>query len=126
VGILHEINSDESTVSLENVRSFGTEGRKGKPEEEVAPSEQLYEYIVFRGTDVKDLRIEEPGPIKETKPPAIPDDPAIVGVSLSHTLYACWVAGHSMPVLMMKHSGCKFFVLSEAQNIMLIFPLPSF
>lgn len=69
-------------MSLENVKSFGTEGRKGKPEEEVAPSEQLYEYIVFRGTDVKDLRIEEgPGPVKENKPPAMPNDPAILGVS---------------------------------------------
>lgn len=63
--------------------SFGTEGRKGRPEEEIAPAEQIYEYIVFRGSDVKDLRIEEtPGPQKENKPPAMPDDPAIVGVSL--------------------------------------------
>ncbi|KAF4970473.1 hypothetical protein FSARC_2492 [Fusarium sarcochroum] len=79
VGTLHEINSDESTVSLENVRSFGTEGRKGRPEEEIAPSDQVYEYIVFRGSDVKDLRIEEHPNIKENKPPAVPDDPAIVG-----------------------------------------------
>ncbi|UKZ73360.1 hypothetical protein TrVFT333_001006 [Trichoderma virens FT-333] len=79
VGTLHEINSDESTVSLENVRSFGTEGRRGRPEEEIAPSDQVYEYIVFRGSDVKDLRIEEHPAIKENKPPAMPDDPAIVG-----------------------------------------------
>ncbi|KJK82171.1 hypothetical protein H634G_02364 [Metarhizium anisopliae BRIP 53293] len=78
-GTLHEINSDESTVSLENVRSFGTEGRRGRPEEEISPSDQVYEYIVFRGSDVKDLRIEEHPGIKETKPPAMPDDPAIVG-----------------------------------------------
>lgn len=84
VGTLHEINSDESTVSLENVRSFGTEGRKGRPEEEIASSDQVYEYIVFRGSDVKDLRIEEHPGIKENKPPAaMPDDPAIVGVSLT-------------------------------------------
>lgn len=81
VGVLHEINSDESTVSLENVRSFGTEGRKGRPEEEVGPSDQVYEYIVFRGSDVKDLRIEEHPGIKENKPPAMPDDPAIVGAT---------------------------------------------
>jgi hypothetical protein len=80
-GTLHEINSDESTVSLENVRSYGTEGRRGRPEEEVGPSDQVYEYIVFRGSDVKDLRIEEHPSIKENKPPAMPDDPAIVGVS---------------------------------------------
>lgn len=82
VGILHEINSSDSTVSLENVRSFGTEGRKGDVSEEVAPSDQVYEYIVFRGSDVKDLRIEEgPGSVKENKPPAVPNDPAILGVS---------------------------------------------
>ncbi|KAI0407802.1 Scd6-like Sm domain-containing protein [Xylaria palmicola] len=79
-GILHEINSEESTVSLENVKSFGTEGRRGNPAEEVAASEQIYEYIVFRGSDVKDLRIEQaPAPPKENQPPAVPDDPAIVG-----------------------------------------------
>lgn len=79
VGTLHEINSDESTVSLENVRSFGTEGRKGAPDDEIAPSDQVYEFIVFRGSDVKDLRIEEHPGIKENKPPTVPDDPAIVG-----------------------------------------------
>ncbi|KAI1461226.1 Scd6-like Sm domain-containing protein [Annulohypoxylon moriforme] len=79
-GILHEINSEESTVSLENVKSFGTEGRKGNPDEEIAPSDQVYEYIVFRGSDVKDLRIEQaPAPPKENQPPKVPDDPAIVG-----------------------------------------------
>ncbi|KAL8974069.1 MAG: hypothetical protein Q9197_001688 [Variospora fuerteventurae] len=78
VGTLHEINSDNSTVALENVVSWGTEGRD--PENEVPPSDTVYEYIVFRGSDVKDLRIEEPP--KENKPPRapqVPDDPAILG-----------------------------------------------
>ena len=83
VGTLHEINSDESTVSLENVRSFGSEGRKGNPDEEIAASDQVYEYIVFRGSDVKDLRIEEQPTGKENQPAAMPNDPAIVGVSPS-------------------------------------------
>ncbi|KAI0484459.1 Scd6-like Sm domain-containing protein [Xylariaceae sp. FL0804] len=79
-GILHEINSDQSTVSLENVKSFGTEGRRQNPDEEIAPSDQIYEYIVFRGSDVKDLRIEQtPAAPKENQPPKVPDDPAIVG-----------------------------------------------
>ncbi|KAL2265262.1 hypothetical protein VTJ83DRAFT_6362 [Remersonia thermophila] len=79
-GTLHSINSDDSTVSLENVRSFGTENRKTNPDEFVPPSDQIYEYIVFRGTDVKDLRIEEgPAPVKEEKPPVMPNDPAILG-----------------------------------------------
>ncbi|RYP01689.1 hypothetical protein DL764_006152 [Monosporascus ibericus] len=78
-GVLHEINSEESTVSLENVTSFGTEGRRGNPDEEIPPADQVYEYIVFRGSDVKDLRIETPAPPKENKPPKMPDDPAILG-----------------------------------------------
>ncbi|KAI8625440.1 Scd6-like Sm domain-containing protein [Xylariaceae sp. FL1651] len=79
-GVLHEINSEESTVSLENVKSYGTEGRRGNPADEIAASEQIYEYIVFRGSDVKDLRIEQaPAAPKENQPPQVPDDPAIVG-----------------------------------------------
>lgn len=81
VGTLHEINSESSTVALEQVTSYGTEGRRGNPADEVAASNELYEYIVFRGSDVKDLRIEEAP--KETKPPPpqVPNDPAILGVS---------------------------------------------
>lgn len=79
VGTLVEINSEASTVSLDNVRSFGTEGRKGG-KDEYPPSDVIYEQIVFRGSDVKDLRIEEQ--IKEKAPPAMPQDPAIIGVSL--------------------------------------------
>ncbi|KAI4185482.1 MAG: hypothetical protein L6R41_004122 [Letrouitia leprolyta] len=78
VGTLHEINSDNSTVALENVVSWGTEGRD--PDNEVPPSDTVYEYIVFRGSDVKDLRIEEPPKEnKPPKPPQVPDDPAILG-----------------------------------------------
>ncbi|KAF2182836.1 hypothetical protein K469DRAFT_728429 [Zopfia rhizophila CBS 207.26] len=78
VGTLVEINSEQSTVSLDNVRSFGTEGRRGG-KDEYAPSDAVYEQIVFRGSDVKDLRIEEPAQPKPAQPP-MPDDPAIIGV----------------------------------------------
>ena len=83
MGTLHEINSENSTVALENVTSYGTEGRKNKPDEEIPPSDNVYEYIVFRGSDVKDLRIEEAPAAKENKPPQVPNDPAILGVSVS-------------------------------------------
>lgn len=82
MGTLIEINSEDSTVALENVTSFGTEGRRDNIADEVAPSDSVYEYIVFRGSDVKDLRIEEsPKENEPPKPPQVPNDPAILGVS---------------------------------------------
>jgi hypothetical protein len=81
VGTLVEINSENSSVALENVTSFGTEDRK-QGDEAVGPSNRLYEYIVFRGSDVKDLRIEEQRKEEPPAPPQMPNDPAILGVSL--------------------------------------------
>ncbi|EMR09247.1 hypothetical protein PNEG_02581 [Pneumocystis murina B123] len=76
IGILHDINSKDSTISLKNVRSYGTEGRKGNPREEIPASDNIFEYIVFRGSDVKDLKIEEPAPPRSVV--QMPNDPAIL------------------------------------------------
>ena len=76
---MHEISSENSTVALEQVVSFGTEGRR--TDDEVPASDNVYEYIVFRGSDVKDLRIEEGPRENNPPPPQVPDDPAILGVS---------------------------------------------
>jgi small nuclear ribonucleoprotein (snRNP)-like protein len=86
VGTLHEINSETSTIALENVTSYGTEGRAGNPSQEQPGSDQIYEYIVFRGSDVKELSMVEAP--KENQPPAMPNDPAIMGVrySIHHLL----------------------------------------
>lgn len=84
IGTLHEINSDNHTVALESVTSHGTEGRKGNPAEEVPGSDQVYEYIVFRGSDVKDLTIIENASQKENQAPQMPNDPAILGVSAQY------------------------------------------
>lgn len=63
------------------VRSFGTEGRRGKPEEEIPASDNVFDYVVFRGSDIKDLQVFE-APPKPTPPPppqqAAPQDPAIM------------------------------------------------
>ncbi|KAG2211124.1 hypothetical protein INT46_004500 [Mucor plumbeus] len=82
VGILHSINAQDSTVGLKQVRSFGTEGRRGKPEEEILASDNVFDYVVFRGSDIKDLQVFE-APPKPTPPPqpAMPQDPAIMSMS---------------------------------------------
>lgn len=110
VGTLHEISSENSTVALEQVVSFGTEGRR--PEDEVPPSDNVYEYIVFRGSDVKDLRIEDTP--KENKPPQpqVPDDPAILGVSsVADCLYCLWARLCKLET-MMKNFGCKSYIVN--------------
>lgn len=106
VGTLHEINSESSTVALEQVKSFGTESRRTNPAEQIPGSDGIYDYIVFRGSDVKDLRIEEPP--KESKPPPpqqVPNDPAILGVRLFTTRR--FISSKPIPQSLMKYSGCK-------------------
>ena len=83
VGTLHDINPEASTIALENVVSHGTEGRRGNPSEEIPASTSVYEYIVFRGSDVKDINFaDEQKENQEPEAPQVPDDPAILGVSL--------------------------------------------
>ncbi|KAL3438058.1 Scd6-like Sm domain-containing protein [Aspergillus tetrazonus] len=80
VGTLHEINPEASTIALQNVVSYGTEGRRGNPAEELPPSSSVYEYIVFRGSDVKDISVaEDKKENAQPEPPQMPDDPAILG-----------------------------------------------
>jgi len=105
VGTLHEINSETSTVALENVSSFGTEDRKPH-EEMIPPSDNVYEYIVFRGSDVKDLRIEEAPGAKENKPPLPPNDPAIMSSVSAHILPFHDLYCVTVYFQMMKNSGC--------------------
>jgi len=73
-GILYTIDTKEKTVALQNVRSFGTEGRR-KEGDQILPSNEIYDYIIFRGSDIKDLHVcEAPQPTNR------PVDPAIVAM----------------------------------------------
>mmetsp|Transcript_33094 Transcript_33094/g.54657 ORF Transcript_33094/g.54657 Transcript_33094/m.54657 type:complete len:332 (-) Transcript_33094:269-1264(-) len=80
-GKLYSINEADATVALQNVKSFGTEGReKTDPAGTFVPPQDLvHPYLVFRGSDIKDLHVHEP-PAAAAAPKApeltdLPDPP---------------------------------------------------
>ena len=99
-GILYTIDTKDSTVALSKgerkyretlqftyvkhwifitVRSFGTEDRP--TDRPVAPRDEIYEYIIFRGSDIKDIRVCQPPKPQPTLEGGLPNDPAIVQVN---------------------------------------------
>lgn len=68
-GVLYSINEQNATVALQNVRSFGTEGREssenggdGSAAAFVAPTDAVHPYLLFRGQDIRDLHVHEKQP----------------------------------------------------------------
>lgn len=52
-GTLYQINSNEKTIALKEVVSYGTEDRT--TEKSIPPSDFIYEIIVFRSCEIKNL-----------------------------------------------------------------------
>lgn len=59
------------------VRSYGTEEREAQFP--IAPQNQVYDYILFRGSDIKDIRVVN-------NVPPVPNDPAIMQMQLPNQL----------------------------------------
>ena len=67
---------------LFSVRSFGTEDRP--TDRPVPPRDEVFEYIIFRGSDIKDIHVCEPPKQQAPLPQSLPQDPAIVKVTILH------------------------------------------
>lgn len=76
-GTLYSINESDATVALQNVRSYGTEGRETEASF-VAPQDVVHPYLLFRGCDIKDLHVHESSDSKTEAKEDVPSDPAIL------------------------------------------------
>ncbi|XP_076012887.1 protein LSM14 homolog B-like [Genypterus blacodes] len=74
-GILSTVDTENSTVALAKVKSYGTEDRHS--DRPVPPKDEIYEFIIFRGSDIKDITVSEP-----PKHHGLPRDPAILQSSM--------------------------------------------
>ena len=57
------------------------------PTEFIPPVQEPYQYIIFRASEVKDLSVDEPAPLR-----SVHDDPAVLGVCHSR----CHVNFHNL------------------------------
>ncbi|CAH4032949.1 protein LSM14 homolog B-A isoform X2 [Pieris brassicae] len=93
-GRLFTVDPQECTIALASVRSFGTEDRE--TQFPVAPQSQVYDYILFRGSDIKDIRVLN-------NVSSLPNDPAIVQMSVPPSIgsgnQAQFVGQYSHPVV---------------------------
>uniref|UniRef100_M4BC25 DFDF domain-containing protein n=1 Tax=Hyaloperonospora arabidopsidis (strain Emoy2) TaxID=559515 RepID=M4BC25_HYAAE len=68
-GFLFNIDTRQSTVALQRVRSFGTEGRRAAAEH-VPASAHVLQYATFKAAEIKDLHVCEAAPAEPPLPVA--------------------------------------------------------
>lgn len=90
-GRLFTVDPQECTIALASVRSFGTEDRE--TQYPVPAQNQVYDYILFRGSDIKDIRVVNNVPHH----PQPLNDPAIMQLSVPPSLGSQQFQSH--PVL---------------------------
>ncbi|OQR92897.1 hypothetical protein THRCLA_08587 [Thraustotheca clavata] len=80
-GLLFNIDTRQSMVALQNVRSFGTEGRRP---DHIPPSDTVLQYATFKASEIKDLHVCEaaapmppPPPMQYQPPPPMPRQPPV-------------------------------------------------
>lgn len=77
-GVLFTIDPNESTVALQNVRCLGTEDRQPPGEKAIAKSDETYQFIIFRGVNIKSISCMDKGSKSPERPPI--NDPSILKV----------------------------------------------
>ncbi|CBJ49106.1 Novel Sm-like protein with long N-and C-terminal domains [Ectocarpus siliculosus] len=88
-GILVQVDRENASVTLQNVKSWGTEGRL-EGDQQIPPSDHLHACVNFRGEDIKDLHVHETAeapapppaaPVQPPPPPALPVAPVATRVA---------------------------------------------
>ncbi|OVA18365.1 FDF domain [Macleaya cordata] len=74
-GVLGGIDTEKCTIELHRVKSFGTEGRT-KDGPQIAASDIEYAYVVFKGSDLKDLQCKSSPQVHAEQ--QMHEDPAII------------------------------------------------
>ena len=120
VGTLVMINSQEQTLTLKHVKSYGSEGRRGGGEKEVPPSEDIYESIKFRATDLQDFYVIR-SPDKKFKDPAIIESESKTSQSDLSSSHAHNI-GNKNPHTQQQNMGPSSFLDMDKREEQKVFP----